>query len=125
MKLLVATTQTQGKRKSDFCWCAEDEIVKFPFECDSDRGKVDGHCGCLRSMSGLDTTMKVVDSEITEDTLKDRLRQDKIKNWSMTWDEATEDAELEAGELLRVAAAFDVGHIVEKRGRVFRERGLK
>ena len=50
MKLLVATTKTQGQRKNDFCWVPEDEIVQFAFVCDGE--KIDGSCGCRRSMSG-------------------------------------------------------------------------
>jgi len=53
MKLLVATTQTQGQRQNDFCWATPGEILHFGSECD--REGIDGACGCKRSLSGLDS----------------------------------------------------------------------
>ena len=40
MKILVATKETQGNRKNDFCFCDEEEIVKAGMECDGE--SVDG-----------------------------------------------------------------------------------
>ena len=35
------------------CWCEEGELVRFATECDGER--VDGRCGCRRSMTGMST----------------------------------------------------------------------
>ena len=53
MKILVGTTETQGRRKNDFCYTKEGEVLCFHLECDGET--VDGSCGCKRSMSGVDT----------------------------------------------------------------------
>src|SRR5262245_27740329 len=53
LPVLVATPQTQAQRRNDFCWCDEDEPVRFALACDGER--VDGPCGCRRSMTGTST----------------------------------------------------------------------
>jgi hypothetical protein len=125
MKLLVATTRTQGQRKNDFCFVPEDEIVHFAFECDGE--KVDGGCGCRRSMSGIvcrkaTTTMKVADVEISITDLKGLLFDYFCSVWKYSPVEALKSAGVEGNELLRVAQGFEVGAIVEKRGPFFQQR---
>jgi hypothetical protein len=125
MKLLVGTTETQGKRKNDFCFVPEGEIVHFTLECDGET--IDGPCGCRRSMSGLDcatgtTTTKCVDVPIDEAGLVQKLVDYYVKNWKRTPEEAAEDAKEEAAELMRIGEVFELGTVVEKRGRKLRER---
>jgi hypothetical protein len=63
VKLLTATTQTQGQRASDFTWCVEGEVVTpAGVICDRDRTEgPDGGCGCGcgcgcgRSFGGLNS----------------------------------------------------------------------
>ena len=67
MNVLVATHELQGQRKNDFSHTWDGEIVRFQFECAGE--KVDGPCGCRRSMAGTDTahattTMKIIDMDI-------------------------------------------------------------
>jgi hypothetical protein len=70
MKLLTATSRTQGRRESDFTWCVEGELV-IPglIICGRDESEgPDGGCGCGRSWSGLNsgkstTTAMVSDIE--------------------------------------------------------------
>ena len=128
MKLLVATTETQGQRNNDFCFVPEGEIVHFTLECDGET--VDGGCGCRRSMSGLKshkatTTMKCVDVEITEAELKGLIFDFYCKGWKMSLIDATKEAEVEGAELMRMAGYFAVGAIVEKRGRNLQVRTPK
>ena len=65
MKVVTATSQTQGWRDNDFCWTVEGELLFFaPLECG--RGSIDDNCGCRHSMAGLwshraTTTMKVIE----------------------------------------------------------------
>jgi hypothetical protein len=125
MKLLVATTETQGKRKNDFCFVPEGEIVRPTLECDGET--IDGGCGCRRSMSGLftcrcTTTMKCAEVDITERDLKGLIMDYYCKAWKMTPAEAIKEAEVEGNELMRIGEAFEIGMIVEKRGRKLRER---
>jgi len=57
MKLLTATSATQGQRASDFAWCVEGELVTFSdVICGRDeREGPDGGCGCGRSFAGLNS----------------------------------------------------------------------
>lgn len=79
MKLLAATTQTQGQRSNDFCFVPENELVVPPaFQCDS--GSVDDKCGCRRSWSGMQgfkatTTMKVIEADLTPGEFEQRVLQ--------------------------------------------------
>lgn len=48
MKVLVATTETQGMRDDDFCWTVDGELVYVPFAtCASPT------CGCDRAFAGV------------------------------------------------------------------------
>lgn len=126
MKILVATKETQGQRKNDFNWCNEGEAVTFAFECDGE--KIDGRCGCRRSMSGTTTlkattTMKVVESEMSKDSFK-TIICNSLKNggWLENNSEADNLVEDDVNELLRIASEFPVNSIIEKRGNKFQKR---
>jgi hypothetical protein len=126
MKVLVATAETQGKRKGDFCFVPEGELVNTGgFECDGE--SIDGSCGCRRSFVGLKThkamtTAKVVELQCTQDDLWRWVRESLIGSG---WVKAGEDDELvreEANAILRVAAVFETGMVIEKRGTKIQER---
>jgi hypothetical protein len=53
MKAFVATNETQGKRKNDFCFADDKEMVWFGGECDNE--PIDGACGCKRALCGVRT----------------------------------------------------------------------
>lgn len=125
MKVLTATAKGQGKRKSDFFWMEEGELVRFPFECDGE--SVDGKCGCRRSMTGLDskrggTTFTVTESPMTEQEFISKLQTGFHTDWNLSWSEAKIWAKKEADELLRLAEFFNVGDILERRGRKIQAR---
>jgi len=131
MRVLVSTHETQGYRKNDFCWANDGELVNFHFECDGET--VDGHCGCHRSLSGLEshkatTTVKVVEMEITLRELAERIRA-SLK--AAGWLEYSNEQEIiawvnqDAGELTKVAKYFPVGTVLEKRGGSFQNRVIK
>jgi len=128
MKILVATAETQGRRKNDFCWTEEGELVGFAMECDGET--VDGKCGCKRSLSGLKThkattTIKVVEMDITMEGYVEKIHESlKAAGWITQEDkgEGLKWAQEDAKELARIANAFTVGIIVEKRGKRFQER---
>lgn len=124
MKILVATTETQGDRANDFFWTNEGEILLFGFECDSDHGNPDGSCGCARSMSGIEskkgcTTFKVVDRDMTVEDLGKMLYKSKTSGgWTVTEEGMLEQARM----LVSLVGTFEAGMVVEKRGDVFQER---
>ena len=128
MKVLVSTCESQGKRKNDFCYVSEGELVKLGFECDG--GKVDDVCGCSRSMIGMacgkgTTTMKVADKpEMTPALFREELLASLISSgWAKPGDaEGVTWAEEDAAELVRIASGFPVGAVIEKRGRAIQVR---
>lgn len=123
MKVFVATKEKQGKRKNDFSFTDEGELVKFGFECDGE--SVDGNCGCKRSMCGFDsqkatTTFKVEDRDISEEEfIKLFLQSEKDAGWYKEGDKDFVDF---AKELLKYPASFVVGDILEKRGKKIQTR---
>lgn len=122
MKVLVSTTETQGWRKNDFCHVPEGELVTWATECDGEA--VDGKCGCRRAMIGLEsrcatTTFKVVDLPMSEVEYSAQLTASlKAGGWDKLF-EKNDLRELVAEDqkdLLRMAALFPVGLVIEKRG---------
>jgi hypothetical protein len=132
MKALVATRQTQGRRKNDFCHATEGEFVTFGSECDGE--KVDGGCGCKRALVGFDsskatTTFRVSVSDITEDGLRDLLRAKLTKEgWiseAFTAEQNDEMLNTNVTYTISLWSSFEKcskGTIVERRGHRFNER---
>jgi hypothetical protein len=125
LAIFVATKQTQGKRRSDFCWCEEDEPVHFSSQCDGN-DTIDGGCGCQRSMSGMTTlkattTVRVKESDMTREQYIQML-VDSYKKGGWGGLIPSTEIHAEADELLRLAAAFPVGTVIEKRGDELRQR---
>ena len=125
MHLLISTTQKQGKRKNDFCFVPEDEILIFASECDGET--IDGSCGCRRAMTGIDcgkgtTTMKCADVDITAIALQQKIAQRYIDAWHLDPIKALDISISDAAELIKLASAFPVNSVIEKRGNKFIER---
>jgi hypothetical protein len=121
MKVLIATRRTQGARKNDFCHSQDGELVAFPIvECGGE--KPDGPCGCARAMSGLDslkstTTIEVAERDLSRSEYEAAIMASYRKGgWvkdGATWDDVLRET---AGDLLRLAADFPVGAVLERRG---------
>ncbi len=129
MKILIGTKETQGKRKNDFSFTNDREILRFGFECDGER--VDGRCGCKRSMVGVvthkaTTTIRVEDVELNEDQLSDILFQSmKDAGWITEKNESSEKLIKEQIEDIKnVANSFPAGAVIERRGRAFAMRTM-
>ncbi len=126
MLVLVATKTGQGKRKNDFCFVDEGELVHFCFECDGET--VDGSCGCRRSLSGATshkatTTFTVVEKEISPEEYRRVIHQSYLDaGWK---DLNTKETYLEADELAKMATHFGVGALLEKRGTTIQTRHIK
>jgi hypothetical protein len=124
MKILVATTETQGQREGDFCWAEEGELVSFGSECDHALEPLDGPCGCRRSLVGLrtgksTTTVRVVDwPDLNLWTLGNLVTDAWTRGgWGrkMSRLELRRSAIKDAKNLATVGAYFSVGTILERR----------
>lgn len=125
MKVLVATERGQGSRKNDFAHATPGELVTFASECDGE--PVDGACGCRRALGGVEshkatTTFTVEERPITLKDLTAAL--DKSLREGGWVDEGEDDAwaREDAREIARIAAAFPVGAVIERRGNNFKTR---
>lgn len=112
MKILVATSQTQGTADGDYHYCIEDELVWMQEPCDRDTRDPAMPCGCGRGFAGAashraTTTAKVVDSELTRGELILAFRTSLADGgWPAAWADAIADDNIIA------AAQFAVGTVV-------------
>lgn len=125
IKVLIATSKTQGFRANDFSHTEEGELVGFgALECD--REQVDGHCGCRRSLVGLrsgkaTTTFKVAEMECD---LSAEISRSLINNgWGgVGEDEIAKIAKDDAKGIQHIASGFAVGTVLERRGETYKNR---
>jgi hypothetical protein len=122
MKLIVATKETQGQCKDDFCFADEGEIVVVS-DCDN----LHGSCGCDRSMVGVrstggTTTMLVVEADITREQYIEQLRTANGDYAGCDLSDAFFAAQ--ADVLLELAAEFPVGTVIERKGDDFEQRDI-
>lgn len=126
MKVLTATSETQGWRDNDYCFTVEGELVMFPpMECD--RATIDDGCGCHRGMAGLashraTSTLKVIDrpeldrneyAQLVAEGLKDQgYLPDRLRGNPAVEEWLRDSVE----ELICAAAAFEPGTVLERRG---------
>jgi hypothetical protein len=121
VKLLTATTETQGQRASDFAWCVPGEVVTpVRLICDRDRNEgPDGGCGCGRSFTGLSSSKGTTTAIVTDidgytiDDLVDALRSRADPDDQD--DDAAELAPEEATLIAETAAMYDEGTVLEIR----------
>jgi hypothetical protein len=128
MKIFVSTTKGQGVRSNDFCYVPENEPVKFVFECD-DEGP-DGSCGCKRCMGGMKTsksttTFKVAEVDMDKEAYAKLLLKSLDEGGWLKVGITEKMARDEAKELLRLAAGFRTGVVLEKRGPEIQVRKVK
>lgn len=112
MKLLVATSDSQGMKKDDFFYAKEGEIVQLSAVC---RNGVLRSCGCERSFSGTlsraaTTTAKITDVPTDFDELVDLIHRSENEAGFET---SEAEARLKTEEIIKIAAPFEVGDIVE------------
>ena len=122
MKILVATTKTQGTRKNDFCFVPEGEPLTFGFECDHEA--IDGNCGCRRALVGI-ACLKATTTMAVAETATDRAAfiaalvvSSKTSGFNFGADQVAPVAD----EVLRIAGRFPAGTVLERRGNAFRVR---
>lgn len=130
MKVLVATQETQGQRKSDFFWTKPGELVTFGLVCGGGRGHIDDGCGCQRCMTGVfthkgTTTVKVVNSSMSRTRLVNTLLARLVEAYKLdpTDNVVRKMAEDEAERILTTARRFRSGDVLEIRGTKIQKRG--
>ena len=116
MQVLVATTETQGSRDTDFSWTVDGELVRLPgIEC------CDPRCGCGRSWAGIasskaTTTCRVAEVDIDRDALRAAFTGAlEREGWlppgeDRTWVDEFVDSHLD------IAESFPVGTVLENGG---------
>jgi hypothetical protein len=137
MKVLIATKKGQGIRDNDFSFVPEGDLVRYGFDCDGE--EVDGSCGCRRSLAGMrnlkgTTTFKVADLPLTAEAYQKELLASfrrglqglPKKEIDKAAKEVLDDGTLqhESERLLKIAARFPVGTVLERRGNVIQPRAV-
>jgi hypothetical protein len=116
MKLLTATTVTQGYRDNDFDWCIEGELVHIGVVCERDSDDPDGGCGCGRAFAGLNShraTTTAMVREIPGFTMADYVEAIRSSLEQQGYDPS--HAMHAAAELRTVVRGWPAGTIVERR----------
>lgn len=114
MKVLVATSATQGTRPTDFNYCVDGELVWLSESCFRDAHRLPNPCGCGRAFAGLashrsTTTALVADLAITYAEYQEALRAGlTAAGWPGEWalDLAAEQEDL--------AHFWEEGTVVER-----------
>lgn len=120
MKVLVATSATQGARRTDFTDCVEGELVWMLDACPESERDPDGACGCGRSFEGMNshgstTTSLVRDiPDLTVAAYTDALRASfDAQGWCSCC--TARDLDEAIGELVDLASEWPEGAVVERR----------
>jgi hypothetical protein len=68
MKVLTATTRTQGDRSSDFSYTVAGELVYLGMVCTRDEQDPDSDdaCGCARAFAGCNSHKSTTTAEVTD-----------------------------------------------------------
>ncbi|WP_340683015.1 hypothetical protein LCL61_30795 [Amycolatopsis coloradensis] len=123
MKLLVATSKTQGTRKNDFDHCVEGELLWIAPCCDDGESSPDSDCGCGRAFGGLSShrgTTTALIAELPGFTYSDYAEALRSSLAAQGW--PPEAAEELAAGLLAFASGWEVGTVIERRDDCFAER---
>ena len=127
MKLLTATSLTQGARENDFDWCVEGELIRFDIVCDASARSPDDTCGCGRGFAGMSsaratTTALVRDLPMARLDVQSALAASLHAAGYLPDPEDLDAVAEEAFDLVQIAATFDVGDVIERRLNVLRVR---
>jgi len=128
MRVLVSTKKMQKQRENDFSFVPENELLYFGFQCSGE--KVDGRCGCRRSLVGVKclkatTTMKVAESKLDEEGFAEVLHRAWKKGGftdSLEDGRTRDHARRMARELVAIAKKYPVGTILERRATFAKRR---
>lgn len=115
IRYLVATTDGQGHRPSDFFRAEPHEPVWFPPSLHEDHDTlIDGECPCARIFIGArsgggTTTARIADLDVTPETLTEQL-------WSVQGYFGRDEIRRDLDNLLRVIKTWPLDAVVDRRG---------
>lgn len=120
MKVLVATSLTQGQRTADFHDCIEGELVWMLEACPSSQQDPDGECGCGRSFSGMNShgsTTTALVREWPDLTIADYAEALRASFEAQKWCSCCTARTLEdvIAELIQRASELPEGSVVQRR----------
>lgn len=117
IKVLVATSKTQGARDNDYNWCIEQELVWFPPICRSSKvNGPDDSCGCGRGFGGLNSHRATTTAMVQ--TIEGLSRRDYVEAIRSSMDDQGYDASpagLIADAMLEMVREWPDGAVVENR----------
>jgi hypothetical protein len=122
MKIIVATSETQGQRPGDFNFVPDGEVV-IVSDCDC----LHAGCDCVRSMVGIKsgkgtTTMKVVETDMTREEYRRLIREANQGYGELGVDNAIFGEQADA--MLNLAMQFPAGAVIERDGEDFEQRQI-
>ena len=127
MKVLVATSETQGARPSDYTDCIDGELVWMLDPCPESKRRPYGPCGCGRSFQGMnshgETTTSVVREMpgLTAEDYAAALRASfDAQDWCSCCTSVGVDKHI--ARLSTLAARWPVGTVVERQLTIVRMR---
>lgn len=125
MKILVATSLTQGNQPNDYHFCVEGELVWIQEPCGRDRDDPEAPCGCARGFAGAashraTTTAMVIESELTRDDVILAFETSLVDGgWPIEWaDEVTDD-------IMCIAEDLPAGAVIGRRFDAFMLRAVR
>ncbi len=130
MKVLVATSRTQGQRSNDLCLAHEGELVTWGSECAPEAHDVDALCCCQRAMIGLTTldattTVQVVERVITPEGLYRLMAEFHAREGTLSMmcpKEVDALIRQDIEGLRHAVEPFEIGAVLERRGDSFIQR---
>lgn len=116
MKVLVATSRTQGTRDGDYDWCIDGELVRIGTVCARGRDDPDGGCDCGRGFSGLNSHRATTTAILAEVALVREEYVEAIRSslQQQGWDPCACCSVDEADDLVELVADWPVGTVVER-----------
>jgi hypothetical protein len=117
--VLVATRRTQCRRDNDFAHHDSPELVDLARTCD--HGTADSVYGCGSAFTSLSsgkvtTTAEVVERDLTLVQFRNVVHRSLVAAGFDDAPELRDAAEQSADKMVRIAAGWPVGTIVERRG---------
>lgn len=127
MKVLTATTRTNGQHSQDYAFCFPGELLWIPDDCDADRNQSASSlpCGCSLGFGGLNshratTTAEVSESQISRAGVEEAIRSSLTdQGWlpplvPLIDQQAIVDEVLE--EIINITEHFPLGCVIRRNG---------
>lgn len=128
MRVLVATSATQGARRSDSTECLDGEMVWLRDVCPESRRRPDGPCPCGRSFAGMSSNKNTTTALVRDIPGLTRTEYQAalvasfdLQSWCRccTRRPVTEVID----ELIALAGVFPAGAVIERRANDLNVRG--